>query len=85
MGGGIPEPDLDGGRVPGVPPSQVWMVGGTWGTPSPSGLDEVTPPPPNRRSSIVSICYTVDGMPLVFNQEDFLVNIFGWSTYNRRK
>ena len=26
-------PGLDGGEYPGYPPGQVWMVGGTWGTP----------------------------------------------------
>ena len=51
---GVPQPGLDGGGVPGVPPGQVWMVGGTqvrsgfwggtsarsgsWGVPQP-GLD----------------------------------------------
>ena len=35
---GTPQPGLDGGRYPGYPPSQVWMVGGcTWGTPTMTG------------------------------------------------
>ena len=32
LGVGVPHP-RSGWGAPGVPPSQVWMVGGTWGTP----------------------------------------------------
>ena len=54
-GGGVPQPGLDGGRVPGPPPGQVLLVGGVpWpgldggGVPQP-GLDgegdtQCTPP-----------------------------------------
>ena len=68
VGGGVPQPGLDGGGDPGYPLGQVWMMGGTphptmtgWGTP--------LPPP----TSIGSTCYAVGGMPLAFTQEDFLV------------
>ena len=46
----------------GTPPTQVWMVGGTRGTPTPM-----------RQSSIASTCYAAGGVPLAFTQEDFLV------------
>ena len=78
-----PRPGLDGGGTP----SQVWMVGGTWGNPPPS-LDGVPPhhdwmgyPPPwldevPPSTSIESTCYMAGGMPLAFMQEDFLVLMF---------
>ena len=58
LGWGVPWPGLDGGEYP----SQIWMLGGTLGT-----------PPPIRQSSIASTCYVAGGMPLAFTQEDFLV------------
>ena len=52
------QPGLDGGGTP----SQVWMVGGTQGT-----------PPPMRQSSIAITCYVAGSVPLAFTQEDILV------------
>ena len=69
--GGVPHP-RSGRGIPGIPPGQVWMVGGGGGTLPPPGLDGV-PPPPIRQSSIASTCYVAGSMPLAFTQEDFLV------------
>ena len=56
----------------GTPPS---MTG--WGTPLPPIQDWMGCPRPTRRqSSITSTCYVAGSMPLVFTQEDFLVNIY---------
>ena len=44
------------------------------GIPTPSA--KVGPPTPGRQSSTANTCYTADGMPLTFTQEDFLVLMF---------
>ena len=77
MMGGIPHP--------GGYPGQILMMGGVpptsrpgWDTPHPPTLGWGTPWPgmgyPPRQSSIASTCYAAGSMPLVFTQEDFLVN-----------
>ena len=61
------------------PPHQDWMrvppVKTGWGYPHPirTGWGYLlSPPPPSEDSSSASTCYTADGMPLAFTQEDFL-------------
>ena len=83
-GWGYPILGLDG-MYPGVPSSQVWMVGvprvpparsGWWGVPGVASLPRLDGvPPPIRQSSIASTCYPAGGMPLAFTHEDFLVFI----------
>ena len=80
---GTPQPGLDGGWYS---PGQVWMVGVPRVHTQPGldggGVHQVlpcqdwmgtSPPTPIRQSSIASTCYSANGMPLAFTQEDFLV------------
>ena len=66
---GTPQPGLDGGGVPRVPPIT------RWGTPLPTMTGwGLFPPPPHTR--IASTCCAADGIPLAFTQEDFLYYFF---------
>ena len=88
--GGVPQghPHRDWMVVPA--PCWDWMVYSSlpdWMgiSPTPSGLDEGTPPHPDGRSGIGSQNnYAVGGMPLAFTQEDFLVLdlLFGINSYS---
>ena len=63
-----------------------------WGTPLPAGWGYPSPPPavqvPRQDGvggGIACTCYTADGMPLAFTQEDFLVYLFLQSFYPLQK
>ena len=86
---GVPWGSPHPGQAPGQDREVPWgtssvRTGTGWGIPhwdwgwmkypTPSGLDEVPPPPKVRsQSSTASTCYTAGGMPLAFTQDDFLV------------
>ena len=71
--GGYPIPGLDGG---GSTPFQVWMVGGTLGTPHHDWMGYPSP------TSIASTCYVAGGMLLAFMQDYFLVKVFECYSYH---
>ena len=65
--GGTPSQVWMVGGTQGTPPARSWWWGGTWGTPHDWMGYSPTP------TSIASTCYAAGGMPLAFTHEDLLV------------